>query len=117
MNETSSGISWSSAALLMLVATVASAAFTQWRYEALVEDIERRPPIAVVRLADFIEQMPTKPTPADMRALYQRYGRIVDRLADAGYLVLDGQAVAGAPADLYVPAGPQRTAANSALPE
>ena len=117
MNDTGSGISWFSALLLMLIATAASAAYTHWRYRELAEDIDRRPPIAVVRLADFIQQMPPDPSKADMKALYQRYGAIVDRLADAGYLVIDGQAVAGAPADLYVPAGVPATTAHTATPE
>ena len=117
MNDSVSGISGFSALSLMLIAVAASVAYTHWRYTALAEDIDRRPPIAVVRLADFIQQMPAEPSKADMKALYQRYGVIVDRLADAGYLVIDGQAVAGAPADLYVPAGVPATTARTATPE
>ena len=117
MNESPNGISWSSASLLMLVAVAASTVYTHWRYTQLAQDIDRRPPIAVVRLADFIEQMPPKPTQDDIKALYQRYGGIVDRLADAGYLVIDGQAVAGAPIDLYVPAGVSATTARTATLE
>ena len=104
MSETNDGVSFSTAVLLMLIAAAVSAAYTHYRFDKLQQAVERTAPIAIVRLADFIEQMPAKPSSADMKALYERYGTIVDRLADAGYLVLDGQSVAGAPADFYVPA-------------
>ena len=103
MSENNPGVSLTTVMVFMLVAATASAGYAHYRFEALQQQVDRTPPIAIVQLADFIQQMPPNPSAEDMKALYERYGNIVDRLADAGYLVLDGQAVAGAPADLYVP--------------
>jgi len=87
----------------MLIGTAVGAGYTQYRFLALQHEIDRTAPIAITRMTDFIEKMPTNPSKADMQAIYRQYGGVVDRLSAAGYLVIDGQAVAGAPEDLYVP--------------
>jgi len=102
-NETPSPVSWAAAILLMVIGVMIGMGYTHYRYRELQREIDRTAPIAVIRLADFLRQLPAKPSQADMKGVYEKYAGVVDRLAAAGYLVIDAQGVAGAPEDLYVP--------------
>jgi uncharacterized protein YneF (UPF0154 family) len=66
-----------------------------------------RPPIAVIDMATVITGTPDQPG----EAVGAKTGRVLlalrakaGKLAQAGYIVLDAQAVIEAPEDLYVPA-------------
>ena len=100
-------VTFGTAVLLMLIGaaigTGIGAGYAHSRFLALQQEIDRTAPIAIIQMKDFIEKMPGNPSKEDMKAVYRQYGAVVDRLSAAGYLVLDAQAVAGAPEDLYVP--------------
>jgi len=70
----------------------------------LAEALALRPPVVVLALAGGLESLPPEGWAAQLRA----HSESAARLARAGYLVLDAQAVVAAPADLYL-AGPGRS--------
>jgi D-tyrosyl-tRNA(Tyr) deacylase len=63
------------------------------------------PPIAVVDFGQVVADLPKDDSaPQTVNQRMTRVREAVKKLTDAGYLVLDGQAVLGAPEGTYVPA-------------
>jgi len=78
-----------------------------WAYHvhaihAIRAELHSRPPVAVVRLADYVATLSPNASQERLGEVLAAYDSAVGRLVEAGYLVLDGEAVAGAPGDLFV---------------
>lgn len=65
--------------------------------------LEQSPPIVLVDLAKLAASYPQGATPEQTNQLMLRTNDAIARLRDAGYLVIDAQAVLSAPSDLYLP--------------
>ena len=70
-----------------------------------MDNQSERPPIVVVDFGQVVADLPKDGSAAEtVNHRMLRVRGAVKKLADAGYLVLDGQAVLGAPESSYVPA-------------
>lgn len=70
-----------------------------------MDNQNERPAIVVVDFGQVVADLPKDGSAADtVNHRMLRVRGAVKKLADAGYLVLDGQAVLGAPESSYVPA-------------
>lgn len=79
--------------------TVAGLVTVWYELELLRAELERRPPVAIIEVAALAPSA----AGADPAAATAALRLATRRLAAAGYVVLDGQAVLAAPSDLYVP--------------
>lgn len=61
------------------------------------------PPVIVVDFGAIVASYPKEISEDEMMTLMQRTNDTFVRLKDAGYMVLDAQAVISAPKDLYLP--------------
>lgn len=94
--------------LTLLVGAASGAAGGYYNAPRLFRaELLSRPPVAVIDMATVITATPDQPG----EAVGAKTGRVLlalrakaDKLAQAGYVVLDAQAVIQAPEDLYVPA-------------
>lgn len=76
------------------------AAFVWWycdgRIDYLVSELERRPPVAVLDYRKLLEELSDTPSPGEVQAIIRKRDVAVRKLADQGYLVLDGESVLAA---------------------
>jgi len=99
---------WLNALLHLLVATALG--IGGYWLEQLRAELERRPPVAIIEVAALAPPA----AGADPAAATAALRLATRRLAAAGYVVLDSQAVLAAPSDLYVP--PPAWVPDSTLP-
>jgi hypothetical protein len=85
--------------LMLLAAAAAGLGAAEYRLAPLRADLERRPPVAIIE----VSALRPAPGATEPTATVQALRFATRRLAAAGYVVLDGQAVLAAPSDLYVP--------------
>lgn len=92
------------AALIGGIAGIASGAGVSWylSYERL-DTASVRPPVAVVDFATLVARDGTSRSAAEIDRQVLQVKSAVRKLRDNGFLVLDSQAVLGAPEVLYVP--------------
>lgn len=96
--------SWYAAAITGAVAGAIAAAGAHYALERF-EPASAPPPIAVVDFGQVVADLPKDDSaPQTVNHRMTRVREAVKKLTDAGYLVLDGQAVLGAPEGTYVPA-------------
>ncbi len=70
-------------------------------YRKLADEIEMRPRVLIVNMGD-IAQAVTAATPEAVDRAMAEARRNIERLVAAGWIVLDGQAVLGAPDDAFM---------------
>jgi len=93
------------AILLVLAASGGSGHLgARWAAEALRSELTLRPPVVLFNLAGAVRGV----APDRLAAVVAREKARAGRLADAGFLVLDAQAVIAAPADLHIEAAVAR---------
>ena len=96
--------SWQAAAIAGAVAGAIAAGGLHYALKRL-EPAGAPPPIAVVDFGQVVADLPKDDSaPQTVNKRMARVREAVKKLTDAGYLVLDGQAVLGAPEANYVPA-------------
>jgi hypothetical protein len=95
---------WRVAAIAGAVAGTVAAAGAHFALKRF-EPASAPPPIAVVDFGQVVADLPKDDSaPQTVNHRMTRVRAAVKKLTDAGYLVLDGQAVLGAPEGTYVPA-------------
>lgn len=105
------GSPWPSMLFNAVVAGAVGAGMAWFLIQQVREEVAMRPPVVVVDLADLALN-----ASGDAAAHVDRIREQVKKLRDAGYLVLDGQSVLGAPDDLFVRRPPVPVTAAPALP-
>jgi hypothetical protein len=96
--------SWRAAAIAGAVAGAIAAGGAHYALKRF-EPTGAPPPIAVVDFGQVVADLPKDDSaPQTVNQRMTRVREAVKKLTDAGYLVLDGQAVLGAPEGTYVPA-------------
>ncbi|BAU49634.1 hypothetical protein SVA_3086 [Sulfurifustis variabilis] len=95
---------WRAAAIAGAVAGAIAATGAHYALKRF-EPASAPPPIAVVDFGQVVADLPKDDSaPQTVNHRMARVREAVKKLTDAGYLVLDGQAVLGAPEANYVPA-------------
>ncbi len=94
-----------SAVLAGAFAGAAAAAGISWYLaQERAEEAKLRPPLAIVDFATLVTREAGPPRAADdLDRRMMTVKKAVQKLRDAGFLVLDSQGVLGAPELLYVP--------------
>jgi hypothetical protein len=96
-----------SIAISAILGAVGGAVLSYFVMDHRMSDIDERllqsPPVVVVDFAQMAMRFPEGATPEEVEGLMMETNRLVLRLQEAGYLVLDAGAVLAAPVDLYLP--------------
>ncbi len=94
------------AAVALSTATVVASGYlgARWAAEDLRAELALRPPVVLFDMAAAVRGV----APDRLAAVVAREKARAERLADAGFLVLDAQAVIAAPADLHIEAASAR---------
>ena len=93
-------------AVLLVIASAGASGYlgAQWVAEELRSELTLRPPVVLFDMAGAVRGV----VPDRLAAVVAREKARADRLADAGFLVLDAQAVIAAPPDLHIAAAVAR---------
>ena len=105
--ERSSGATlsvWAAVALGLVIAVASGYLGALWAAEELRSELTLRPPVVLFDMAAAVRGV----APDRLAAVVAREKARAERLADAGFLVLDAQAVIVAPPDLYIDAASVR---------
>ena len=89
---------WAAVALGMAIAVASSYLGARWAAEDLRSELALRPPLVLFDMAGAVRGV----APDRLAAVVAREKARAERLADAGFLVLDAQAVIAAPPELYL---------------
>ena len=95
---------WAAVALGMAIAVASSYLGARWAAEDLRSELALRPPVGLFDIAGAVRGV----APDRLAAVVAREKARAERLADAGFLVLDAQAVIAAPPDIYIDAASAR---------
>jgi hypothetical protein len=109
---TGTGIALPIVTLLVLVSCGGSGYLgARWAAKDLRTELALRPPVVLFDLAGAVRGV----APDRLPAALARHKRQAERLADAGFLVLDAQAVIAAPPDFHLdtPSSPNDTGDDS----
>ncbi len=79
-----------------------SQAYLFLKLTTLQARLERSPPIVVIDVANLIASSPSPTSQAELDQHMAKARQAFLALQQAGYLILDANAVLGAPADLYL---------------
>jgi hypothetical protein len=96
-----SGVSlpvWTAVALGLATAFASGYLGARWTAEELRAELALRPPVVLFDLAGAVRGV----APDRLAAVVARDKARAERIADAGFLVLDAQAVIAAPLELYI---------------
>ncbi len=86
------------------VIAIGASYFLFAQQQSVFDDLKKsNPPVVVVDFAKIVSQYPAGATEDETNALMARTNNAIVKLRDAGYLVLDAQAVLSAPTDVYLP--------------
>jgi hypothetical protein len=85
-----------------LAVAVGSAVYSHLRLRAVEAELDVRPPIAVIDISRVATEAQQTDTRADFNARLTRARDAVQRLSDAGYVVLERNQVEGYPVALEV---------------
>jgi hypothetical protein len=105
--ERSSGATlpvWAAVALGPVIAFASGYLGARWAADDLRAELALRPPVVLFDMAGAVRGV----VPDRLAAVVAREKARAERLADAGFLVLDAQAVIAAPPDLYIDAAAAR---------
>ena len=69
--------------------------FTEYRYQQVQSQLKTRPPIAVMNYETLLKGLDENSSQKDIEQVLAIRDKVVKRLADAGYVVLDGNTVVG----------------------
>jgi hypothetical protein len=91
---------------LLIIASAGASGYlgAQWVAEELRSELTLRPPVVLFDMAAAVRGV----APDRLAAVVAREKARAERLAEAGFLVLDAQAVIAAPADLHMDAASSR---------
>ena len=89
---------WAAIGLVLATAVVSGYLGARWAAEDLRAELALRPPMVLFDMAGAVRGV----APDRLAAVVAREKARAERLADAGFLVLDAQAVIAAPPDLYI---------------
>jgi hypothetical protein len=89
---------WAAVALGMAIAVASSYLGARWAADDLRAELALRPPVILLDIAGAVRGV----APDRLAAVVVREKARAERLAEAGFLVLDAQAVIAAPPDLYI---------------
>ena len=95
---------WAAIGLVLATAVVSGYLGARWAAEDLRAELALRPPVVLFDMAAAVRGV----APDRLAAVVAREKTRAKRLADAGFLVLDAQAVIAAPPDLYIDAASAR---------
>ncbi len=79
-----------------------SQAYLFFKLTALQARLDRSPPVVVIDVANLIASSPSQTSQAELDQHMAKARQAFSALQQAGYLILDANAVLGAPADLYL---------------
>ena len=105
--ERSSGATlpvWAAVALGLVIAFASGYLGARWAAEELRSELILRPPVVLFDMAAAVRGV----APDRLAAVVAREKARAERLAEAGFLVLDAQAVIAAPPNLYIDAASAR---------
>jgi len=85
-----------------LALALAAALAWNWYLAPLKERISRTPPVVVVDFVKLAQQYPEGASTEEVEALMLKTNQALLKLRDAGYVVIDAQAVLAAPDDVLV---------------
>lgn len=83
-----------------LLAAIAAIGFAEIRYRQLVQELQARPPVAVIPVDDVVVEKLRANPGVDAQAEIIRVRQAGERLAESGYIVLDARTVYAYPTDL-----------------
>ena len=95
---------WAAIGLVLATAVVSGYNGARWAAEDLRAELALRPPVVLFDMAAAVRGV----APDRLAAVVAREKARAKRLADAGFLVLDAQAMIAAPPDLYIDAASAR---------
>jgi len=95
---------WAAIGLVLATAVVSGYLAARWAAEDLRAELALRPPMVLFDMAGAVRGV----APDRLAAVVAREKARAKRLADAGFLVLDAQAVIAAPPDIYIDAASAR---------
>ena len=71
--------------------------------KAINERLNQSPPLVVVDFVQIASSYPEGASPEELEPLMVQTNEAILKLKGAGYLILDGSTVLGAPNDIYLP--------------